>query len=799
MAWQKIVRKAMGDTPHCIYFDISYNLSGALSSRLSKIDMSKKTILHTLLFICLLFVSPLSADENTLVFRENFETPPNAFVKLVDGKIGKAGQFDGRSSFTHLQINTKSDWYSIELYFNSADGETSGREPASWRPLVHPGTWIAGDAQLILREGQASAHIHNGGAERLALYAGRLKNNTWYKLRLVMDAEKNEATLFLDDRRVDSGKLSPGIHHFTVRAPSFGSEHQNKFFNGLLDEITVTLKPFQDIETNDSRNIAQGIRIPHHGLYADQPLIVITPTGNWVCCLTVAPGGEGSRGQHVVAIRSTDGGKTWGDVIDIESTAVGGNYVTPLLTPSGRIYAFYSPSARMEPPPKRDDVQGYFCYKYSDDEGQTWSRRYWLPIRDSAWDLQREALRANKPMWCWAIAKPIIDGNDVFLPFSITDGIDGNGAGWIVHSNNILTERNPNNIHWDILPEGREGIRNPAFAPTQEEHIILPMNEKDAFVCVYRTRLGFPAISYSRDRCRTWSLPEKMTYADGRMISHPRACPMIWKCENGKYLFWGHNNSSKSFGNRNPVWISGGIERNGKIYWSQPEILLYADDTGRGMSYPDLVEYRGEYWISQTDKEIPRIHKIDNDFLEGIWQRLENDLDGILTPYSKRGLVLETSERTIAFPGEAAEITKTGGLTLDFELNTRRLVRGTVLLDNRTASGDGLAVIVDDNRALRFEMTGMDSRGRHQHISWRSDNDQLIGRLQRFSIVVDDNPKVIMFYTDGSINDGGGLRDLGWGRYWHAPNNLMGTGTLKLHPAINTLRIYSRFLCAYEL
>jgi hypothetical protein len=276
---------------------------------------------------------------------------------------------------------------------------------------------------------------------------------------------------------------------------------------------------------------------------------------------------------------------------------------------------------------------------------------------------------------------------------------------------------------------------------------------------------------------------------------------MIWKCENGKYLFWGHNNSHKSFENRNPVWISGGIERNGKIYWSQPEILLYADDPNLRMSYPDLVEDKGEYWISETEKELPRIHKIDNRFLDEIWKRVENDLDHKKTPISKQGLVLETSDRKAVFPKTVSTLAKTGGLTLDFELDSKLDSKGlgTVLLDNRSSSGNGIAVIVESDQSLRFEMNGADSRGNQQKISWTSDISQLKNKAQRISLVVDNNARIISFFVDDQINDGNGLREIGWGRFGLAPNDISGMGEIKIHPSVKKLRIYNRSLHAFEL
>ena len=60
----------------------------------------------------------------------------------------------------------------------------------------------------------------------------------------------------------------------------------------------------------DWRNIAKGSPIPKEG-YCDQPYVVITDDGNWLCVLTTGAGVEGQAGQHVVATISADHGRTW--------------------------------------------------------------------------------------------------------------------------------------------------------------------------------------------------------------------------------------------------------------------------------------------------------------------------------------------------------------------------------------------------------------------------------------------------------------------------------------------------------
>jgi hypothetical protein len=70
-------------------------------------------------------------------------------------------------------------------------------------------------------------------------------------------------------------------------------------------------------QTPDWRNIQTGFTIPDES-YADQPYVVITNDGNWLCVMTTGKGVEGQPGQHIVSMISTDQGRTWSSSVDIE-------------------------------------------------------------------------------------------------------------------------------------------------------------------------------------------------------------------------------------------------------------------------------------------------------------------------------------------------------------------------------------------------------------------------------------------------------------------------------------------------
>jgi hypothetical protein len=68
----------------------------------------------------------------------------------------------------------------------------------------------------------------------------------------------------------------------------------------------------------DLRNIRNGLVILDER-YCDQPYVVITSDGNWLCTLTTGTGLEGQGGQHVVSTISADHGKSWSPLVEQDS------------------------------------------------------------------------------------------------------------------------------------------------------------------------------------------------------------------------------------------------------------------------------------------------------------------------------------------------------------------------------------------------------------------------------------------------------------------------------------------------
>ncbi len=551
-------------------------------------------------------------------------------------------------------------------------------------------------------------------------------------------------------------------------------------------------------EATDIREISNGLPIPDEG-YCDQPYVVITADGDWLCTLTTGTGREGDGGQHVVSTISSDQGRTWSRLVDIEpSTGPAASWAVPLITPSGRIYVFYTYNGD-EVDLGRNDVHGWYAMKYSDDGGRSWSqRRYRLPLRPTACD--RLVMDGQPVQMFWGIDKPTTSDGTVYFAFTkLGRYFLQEGEGWLFVSDNILSVPDPADIHWELRPDGDSGIRRAEYGTTQEEHNLVPLGGQRLY-CVYRTTKGFACHVYSEDGGRTWTEPQPMTYQpNGRVVRNPRACPKLWKCDNGKYLFWYHLHGGTGFQGRNPAWVIGGIVKQDRMHWSQPEILLYAEDPDVRMSYPDLIEQDGRYWVTETQKSIARIHELDPELLEGTWAQLEGMLPGNSV---RRGCVAECSRfdpKTLEKLELPRLTLKDGaGFTLDLWLTVGSFQSGKPLLDGRDESGKGWHVSLAEDRTISLAMS--DGRLRS---SWNCDPGMLREDVaHHIAFVVDGGPNIISVLVDGVLCDGAGVRQSGWGRFHPDLSDVSGSSTLASdsdRAELHRLRIYNRQLRTAEV
>jgi hypothetical protein len=602
----------------------------------------------------------------------------------------------------------------------------------------------------------------------------------------------------------------------------------------------------------DRRHLETGLEIPSEG-YCDEPYVVVNEDGSWTCTMTTGRGIEGEGGQHVVCFISPDRGLTWEGPFDIEpASGPEASWVMPLKVPgTGRIYAFYTYNRDNLREVKtvdggvfaRVDSLGVYAYKYSDDNGRTWSKdRHEIPMR--RFECDRQNTYGGQVLFFWGVGKPFVHKGAAYVAASKVGGF---GEGFFTHnegvlfrSSNLLTESNPARHVWETLPEGEVGLRTPpGGGPIAGEFNVTPMNDGSLYG-TYRTIDGWSCHAYSRDDGRTWDR-EYMTYTPGgRRVKNPRAANFVRRFSNGKYLYWFHFHGGEvlarapnlkswvGYEHRNPVWLCGGVERAGRIHWSQPEIALYDDNPGLRISYPDFIEQDGRIWVTETQKAVARVHEIDPKLLAAVWAdpaEARITRDGLLaehtggkgtfvmpelpTLYNRGGGQVDASTGA-TLPGRARAIEARGGLTLELRVNFRTLRPWQVVLDSRDGEGRGMLVQLTDRGALKLSLTGHtygEPGGRWScglcESAWETDRGLFKAGVDHHVVfVVDGGPKIITVLVNGVVCDGGKERQYGWGRFNPYFRDANGAVAGKVAPdwdgEVSLIRIYGRALFAAE-
>ena len=576
----------------------------------------------------------------------------------------------------------------------------------------------------------------------------------------------------------------------------------------FLSLAFVVAMPFAlraDIESFrvlDMRNIDNGMKIPSEN-YCDQPYVVTATNGDWVCVMTTGTGLEGQSGQHVVSCLSTNKGDSWSELVNIEpADGPEASWATPLIVPSGRIYVFYTYNGdQISSLPGserriRSDMLGWYCFKFSDDNGKSWSAKRWrVPLPFTACD--------NGNQWkgevqiFWGVDKPKLSNGVVYFAFTkLGRYMLEQGEGWIVSSANILHESDPDKIAFKILPEGGQGIKSPLLGSVQEEFNLVPLDQ-GAMLCVNRTTRGASAHSYSRDNGTSWTTPVPMTYTPGgREMKNPRACPKLFKTSEGKYLLWYHNHGGTSFRNRNPGYISGGVlADDGFVHWSEPELVLFDSNPGIRISYPDLIENNGEFWLTETQKSTARVHKLDRSLLDGMWN--QNSAKEVC----KQGLLVEKIDFSngvsrVSAPYEFGRVNQ-GGFSIECWFDVKTMQSGEELFDSIGVNGRGVRVVNlerDGKRILQIELCDG-----ARITAWSSEVGLCLeNQLQHVVFVCDYSAGIIAVILNGKYCDGGKGRQYGWGRIPQEAGSVNGAVVAELCDDVKVVRLYGRALRTSE-
>ena len=412
-----------------------------------------------------------------------------------------------------------------------------------------------------------------------------------------------------------------------------------------------------------------------------QPYIAFTSKGTWIVCWTqtseeVEPGFRPD--QRAVCSRSTNGGLSWSKEIVIEPPDTQELSLPPQPDYGGGGYAFIgtdkheggSPTVekglcRARVPawptiftiPYTDRTYifywyntngniyrdaGHLYFKYSDDDGLSWSERYQVPIPRTDID------DAGLDMHGWNYGAPIILPNGkVMLSFTKIQPttVPKLFENWrtevfFLVAENLLTEPDPAQLKFTTYPEGQYGLIVPntrTGRPFAQEATVVAL-ASGRLLSVMRTDTGYIYYALSDDGGASWSQPDVFrTGPYGAPLCQPVAPAPLIKLRDGRFVLLFHNNNGTANGglspysslkNRTPLWLcvareAEGVRENGGLIFSAPHLVIENGVQPKGktkrtdISYQRFFQWKDRYFILYNHRKLDiNIHEVDPALLE---------------------------------------------------------------------------------------------------------------------------------------------------------------------------------------
>lgn len=228
--------------------------------------------------------------------------------------------------------------------------------------------------------------------------------------------------------------------------------------------------------------------------------------------------------------------------------------------------------------------------RFSDDGGESWSLdRFEVPVRLTAIDRNNTWKGAVKILWAVDQAKtrPPGDGDDgrIFWGFTKVGQYELNPPEevFLISSPNARSERNASKVIWETLPAGDVGIAPPGGNPAigEEPHVV-PLHSGGMFMVMRTTQRYLGAASTADPTGASgWTNASFATFwsaspaALGRHLKQGRGPSTLKLLASGRYVLLYYNQGTDDYTGRNPYWLAVGVEEEGVVRFSQPEVVLY--------------------------------------------------------------------------------------------------------------------------------------------------------------------------------------------------------------------------------
>jgi len=303
------------------------------------------------------------------------------------------------------------------------------------------------------------------------------------------------------------------------------------------------------------------------------PRATITPKGDY---LILFPEGKGRhyQGKRMLALRSSDKGKTWtGPTVAFDSSQSHHGFVPLIPRGSKRIYAF---GTQPLPGTREGPENCPIGFRWSDDDGHTWSDVTLIrPENDPEFKGMSCVRMCETDKGTWLIGSH--NGTDY-----------GKSKKGPLRSHQYILRSEDRGKTWQLLPEKRPGGWCVEEYDRMDEGTLVNLGGGNVLLAV-RTPEGHIWESRSDDDGKTWTDPKPTT------LVHPDAPPMIFHLGDGETLIaFIHNRYNPKRPHfdkaaRNEVWCS--ISKDDGRNWTGPRFVFAGATPGghiHSCSYIDL-------------------------------------------------------------------------------------------------------------------------------------------------------------------------------------------------------------------
>jgi hypothetical protein len=312
-------------------------------------------------------------------------------------------------------------------------------------------------------------------------------------------------------------------------------------------------------------NILHHARSRQGGLYETRA--TRTPKGDYLLMFPdgghYGPG-KGRKVNDMLAMRSSDGGRTWSKPVvafDIDYNQHG--FIPFIPKGSARIYAFGTqPVFSMYEWEDGNHENTPIGYRYSDDDGRTWSEvRFIRPRNDPGFRGMSVMRMTETPRGTWILGSHEADWS--YKPLI---------------TRQYMLRSADKGATWELLPGKRHGGWHAKGYGRMDEGRPISIGG-DSVMALLRTPEGHLWQTFSPDDGRNWSAPRPTP------LVHPDAPPMLFPLSDGKTLIAFHHNrhhdtdytglsgtKKEQMMDRSELWFS--LSTDGGRSWSAPRFFL---------------------------------------------------------------------------------------------------------------------------------------------------------------------------------------------------------------------------------